>query len=154
MKEIIIQPMNHKTVAKVQKLETACFADPWSLKALLYELEDPDALYLTALDEDEVIGYVGVHHVLDEGHITNVAVAPDYRRNGIAKMLIGALIGWSYEHDLSFLTLEVRASNEAAKELYRGFGFQHVGVRKGYYKHPTEDALLMTLFLDQSRERM
>lgn len=146
--------MSHKTVAKVQLLETTCFADPWSLKSLLYELDNPDALYLTAQEGEDVVGYVGMHHVLDEGHITNVAVAPSHRGQGIAKVLIGALVGWSEEHGLSFITLEVRASNEGAKALYRGFGFQHVGVRKGYYKNPPEDALLMTLFLNQSSERM
>ena len=110
------------------------------------ELDNSCARFLTAVTADgTVAGYIGCHTVLDEGYIANVAVSPVFRRQGIGRQLVRTLLERS--KDLAFVTLEVRASNAAAIALYTECGFQSVGVRKKFYSHPTEDALLMTVFL-------
>jgi ribosomal-protein-alanine N-acetyltransferase len=91
-----------------------------------------------------VLGYAGLETVLDEGYITNIAVRPDARRQGVASALLGVFLRFSGAHKLSFLTLEVRESNAAAIALYAGHGFSAVGRRKNYYDDPREDAVLMT----------
>lgn len=143
MKEIQIVPFAEQHVADIAKLEQLCFADPWTEDGLREELDNTCARFLTAVDETgTVAGYIGCHTVLDEGYIANVAVSPDFRRQGIGKKLVQALLAQS--PDLSFVTLEVRVSNDPAIQLYTGCGFQPVGTRKNFYSHPTEDALLMT----------
>ena len=92
------------------------------------------------------LGYANFLHVLDEGDIGNVAVAPEFRRQGVADALLEALCARAAALDLAFLTLEVRASNAPAIALYRKHGFQAVGQRRNYYQKPDEDALLMTWF--------
>ena len=94
-------------------------------------------------EEGRVVGYAGLHVVLDEGYIDNVAVEPDARKHGVASALLDVFCRYGAAN-LAFLTLEVRASNAAAIALYDKFGFQEVGRRKSYYQHPTEDAILMT----------
>lgn len=86
-------------------------------------------------------------NVLDEGYLSNIAVSPEHRRQGIAEALLKALLVRASARKLSFVTLEVRAGNIPAQTLYRKLGFTEVGVRRGYYEHPKEDAVLMTLYL-------
>ena len=142
-----IVPMDLDGAHQVAALEAVCFSDPWSLNSILGELFNPDAYYLTARQSGQVLGYIGMHKVLDEGYITNVAVSPDSRRQGIAKALLAALINYARAQAMAFLTLEVREGNQRAICLYSGEGFVRAGLRKGYYRHPPEDALLMTLVL-------
>ncbi len=138
-------PMNHTHLAAVAQIERDCFSAPWSEKMLAEELCNGFSHYAVAVgDEGNVLGYVGLQTVLDEGYITNIAVAPAYRRRGVADALLEALCR-SEQEKLAFLTLEVRASNEAAIALYRKHGFVPVGRRRDYYDHPKEDAILMTL---------
>ena len=135
-------------IAEINELEKLCFSLPWSRQALISQLPDAPHLPLAALrDDGQVLGYVGMMYVLDEGYISNVAVSPEHRRLGIADALINALIDRANEKDLSFVTLEVRKSNVPAIELYIKNGFSEVGQRKNYYTKPTEDAILMTRFL-------
>lgn len=119
-------------------LESACFADPWSREALREELDNPCARFLVAEQNDTVVGYIGCHHIADEGFIANVAVDPNCRRQGIGKALVEAAIAQGV--GLYRLTLEVRTSNEAASALYRSLGFVKDGTRPRFYAHPTEDA--------------
>jgi len=142
--KIQILPMTAGMAPQIAALERVCFADPWSEDSFAGELQNPLAVYFAALMDDEVIGYIGMHHILDEGHITNAAVSPGRRRRGVARKLVEALIGYARENGLCLLTLEVRRSNEAAIALYGGLGFVPVGVRPGYYRRPAEDAILMT----------
>ena len=144
-----IRQMTIADVPQVAALEKACFPDPWSLASLLYEAVNTDAVYLVAVDEGILLGYIGMHHVLDEGHITNLAVAHIHRRGGVGRSLLEALIAHTRAQGFAFLTLEVRASNTPAQALYGGLGFAEVGRRRRYYQNPPEDALLMTLTFEE-----
>ncbi len=135
-------------IAEINELEKLCFSLPWSRQALISQLPDDMHMFIAAIGDDgQVLGYVGMMYVLDEGYISNVAVSPEHRRLGIADALINALIDRANEKGLSFVTLEVRKSNVPAIELYIKNGFSEVGLRKNYYTKPTEDAILMTRFL-------
>ena len=139
-----IVPMSREHIPQIAQLEKLCFSAPWSEAMLEEELFNPQASFIVAEDEEgRVVGYAGLHVVLDEGYIDNVAVEPDARKHGVASALLDVFCRYGAAN-LAFLTLEVRASNAAAIALYDKFGFQEVGRRKSYYQHPTEDAILMT----------
>ena len=132
---------------QIEEIEQQCFSCPWTLDQLRSQLSDERHVFLAAVAESgAVLGYVGMMFVLDEGYISNVAVAPDFRRQGVADALICALMTRAEELALAFVTLEVRAGNEPAKALYAKHGFVPVGRRKNYYDLPKEDAILMTRF--------
>lgn len=143
---IAIVPMHSDHLDEIAQLEQVCFSTPWSRRMLAEELDNACAAFLTAIDTDtgKVVGYAGLHVVLDEGYITNIAVFPDQRRKGIAGKLLQVFLDFAQGNGLSFMTLEVRESNAAAIVLYGSRGFRSVGRRKAYYRHPTEDAILMT----------
>lgn len=132
---------------QVERLEQRCFSVPWTEAQLRAQLPDDRHVFLVAERGDEVLGYVGLMHVLDEGYISNVAVSPDCRRQGIGAALIAELTRRAGRLELAFLTLEARVSNAPAIRLYEKMGFRQVGRRKRYYQRPEEDAVLMTLFL-------
>ncbi len=139
-----IVPMDRSHIPQIAALERSCFPDPWSERLLEDALFDPQACFIVAEDgEGNILGYAGLHAVLDEGYIDNVAVEPDARRHGVASALLDVFCRFAEEH-LAFLSLEVRASNAPAIALYERSGFQNVGTRKGYYVHPKEDAIIMT----------
>ena len=132
---------------QIEKIEQQCFSCPWTIDQLRSQLSDERHVFLAAVAENgAVLGYVGMMFVLDEGYISNVAVAPACRRQGVADALISALMTRAEELNLAFVTLEVRAGNEPAKALYAKHGFVPVGRRKNYYDLPKEDAILMTRF--------
>lgn len=142
---IEVAPMKLEDLNEVLEIEVLAFATPWSRNSFLYELlENERALYLTAKNElGRVMGYVGMWIVLDEGHITNLAIHPDYRRHGVAHKIMTELLAVSKEKGVRYLTLEVRRSNTPAQELYQKMGFVHMGVRRKYYLDNNEDALIM-----------
>ena len=145
---IKIVPMDASHLDAIARIEQECFSLPWSRDMLAEELYNDCAAYLVAEDEQEqVTGYAGLQVVLDEGYITNVAVSPDFRRQGIARALIAELTAKAGENKLAFVTLEVRESNAPAIALYTGAGFAPVGKRKNFYSNPTENAVLMTISL-------
>ena len=146
----MIEPMAERHLEAIAAIERACFHEPWSVGALREELDNPNNLFLACVCGDKVAGYVGCQTVLDEGYITNVAVSPDCRRQGVAAALLTELRRRAADKKLSFITLEVRASNEPAIALYKGAGYVPVGTRRNFYTHPTEDALLMTCFLKEN----
>lgn len=147
-----LTPMTAEHVPQIAALEKECFSHPWSEEMLLDELWNDSAVIITAEGEDgTVLGYAGLQTVLDEGYINNVAVAPDYRRQGVAGELIAAFIRFG-KAKLAFLTLEVRASNTPAIRLYEKYGFAEAGRRKNYYDDPKEDAILMTLEFEHETE--
>lgn len=140
---MIITQMKENHVQQIAELERICFNDPWSENSIASELNNRLSLWLVALDGDKVIGYVGSQTVLGETDMMNIAVHPDYRKQGIANRMIDALISGLTERNSHCLMLEVRASNIPAKSLYFKLGFEEVGVRKNYYRNPREDALIL-----------
>ncbi len=151
MIEIVDTGLEH--IDDIAELEKQCFSIPWTSEQLASQLTDNMHICLAAVDgEGRTVGYVGLMYVLDEGYISNVAVAPAHRREGIGGMLLDTLRERAEEKGLAFLTLEVRQTNEPAKSLYKKHGYVEVGLRKGYYTKPTEDAILMTLFLSEEEK--
>ena len=146
-KDIEIIPMETEHAAKIAALEKICFSDPWSEKEIACEVENPAARFFVAMCGDEIAGYAGMMYAADFAGVCNIAVVPEYRRKGIGRKLMNALIATCRELNVAVVSLEVRASNTAAQELYRSLGFESVGVRKGFYSSPSEDALVMNLEL-------
>lgn len=135
--------MDESHVAQVAELEKACFADPWSERSIASELTNPLSCWYVALDGDRLVGYVGSQSVLGWADMMNLAVDTDYRRRGVAEMLVNTLIDDLKSSDVTCLTLEVRASNAPAIALYGKLGFLQVGRRPNYYHNPKEDALIL-----------
>lgn len=138
-----ITNMKPEHVPQVARLEQQCFADPWSEKSVGSELENPLSLWLVAVEGEQVVGYVGSQTVLDETDMMNIAVSQDFRRRGVARALIEALVEKLREKGSRCLTLEVRISNISALRLYEYMGFTQVGLRKNYYRNPKEDACIL-----------
>ena len=128
-------------------IEARCFADPWSREMIASEIEHPGGAYFAACHGKTLVGYAGMMQILDEGHIHNVAVTPAYRKKGIGRALIQAMIKHARENEINCLLLEVRAGNEAAISLYQGLGFKNLATRPNYYRNPCEDARVMILEL-------
>ncbi|MBE6807550.1 MAG: ribosomal-protein-alanine N-acetyltransferase [Ruminococcaceae bacterium] len=142
-----IVPMAQRHIDALALLERACFSTPWSAESLREELANPHAVFRVAVDgSGTVLGYGGMHHLVDEGFITNVAVTPAARRTGVAKAILADLAAYGAEHSLYRITLEVRVSNTPAITLYEGAGYVRDGVRPGFYSHPTEDAAIYSLY--------
>ena len=138
--------MKNEHLCSVMKIERESFTHPWSEESFLSELSKPSSHLFVATENDAVLGYAVLETVLDEGSLLIIAVDKNHRKKGIAKSLISVLEDVAKEKELSFITLEVRASNESAINLYHSQGFEKVAVRKNYYSKPTEDAVLMTKF--------
>lgn len=141
-----IEKMTAACIDAVAAIEAECFSHPWSKKNLEESLEKENSLFLVAVEDEKVIGYVGMEVIVDEGYIFNVAVSADYRRRGVGYALVRELVTYSMKNSLCFITLEVRESNSAAISLYSKFGFIKAGERKNYYSDPTEAAVLMTKY--------
>ena len=137
-----IERMKEGHVAAVAELEKLCFADPWSERSIASELNNPLALWLVAVEDGSLCGYIGSQSVMGESDMMNVTVHPDHRRKGVGEMLVLALCEALSKENAS-LALEVRASNAPAISLYKKLGFAQVGLRKNYYRNPKEDALIL-----------
>lgn len=137
------QLMASAHTAQVAALEKECFSIPWSENAIASELTNPLALWLVALDGETVAGYVGSQSVMGEADMMNIAVRHAYRRQGIGTELVCKLIQHLSESEVYSLTLEVRASNKSAINLYHSLDFVQVGRRPNYYSAPKEDALIL-----------
>lgn len=135
--------MREDHLEQIAELEKQCFSDPWSLRSITSELNNPLSLWIVAESDGTVAGYVGSQSVLGEADMMNLAVSPLFRRQGVASGLVEALIKHLKERDVHVLVLEVRASNEPAIRLYEKYGFVQVGRRPNYYAHPKEDALIL-----------
>ena len=135
--------MNESHVEVIAELEKMCFRDPWSANSIASELHNPLSDWFVAVDNGTVCGYVGSQSVLDGADMMNIAVHPDYRKQGLGYALIERLIAALKEKNVISLCLEVRVSNESAIGLYSKMGFAVVGKRPGYYRNPREDAYIM-----------
>lgn len=151
MGQYIVRTGTAEDAEDIERLEQVCFSDPWSKESILYELtENQLSTYIVAEYEGRVIGYVGVWAIVDEGHITNVAVDPQFRQMQVGSALIKTMLQATIDLGLKCHTLEVRAGNEPAKALYRKFGFEEAGIRKGYYEDNGEDAIIMWRYTDKA----
>lgn len=140
----IIRRMTAADVDQVHALEAATFVDPWSRESFQDEMEkNCCARYLVAERDGIILAYAGAWMILEEGHITNVAVTPSERGKGLGKAITAALMQYAANLGVQYMTLEVRKSNLVAQSLYQSLGFQTLGVRKRYYENNGEDALLM-----------
>ena len=154
MPSLALDRMRPEDLDEVLAIERASFTMPWSRGAFLYELQQNRVArcWVGRGADGEVIGYLCLWEVADELHITNVAVRPDARRQGVARALIQSVLGDGRRRGFKIVVLEVRPSNTHALSLYESFGFRVVGRRHGYYYDTGEDALVMEIDLNVSRE--
>lgn len=140
---MMIVRMEEPHVSQIAELEKLCFNDPWSENSIASELNNRLSLWLVAVEDDCVVGYVGSQTVLGETDMMNIATHPDYRKRGIGTGLIMELINELQKRDSHSLMLEVRVSNAPAISVYQKLGFTEVGCRRNYYRNPREDALIL-----------
>lgn len=138
-----IELMNKSHIDGIVEIENESFAIPWSRASVEKELSNNLAIYVVAVENEKVIGYGGMWHIVNEGHITNIAVHKDYRQKGIGNAIINKLFEIAEEKEMIGLTLEVRKSNIPALELYKKNGFKLEGIRPEYYEDNKEDAYIM-----------
>lgn len=144
MEKVRISRMQLSDLDEVMEIEKVCYPTPWSRRAFVGELtENVYAHYIVAHLETTLIGYAGMWVILEEAHVTNVSVHPEYRRIGLGKKLLHELIERARELGAARMTLEVRPSNHVARNLYCQTGFIERGLRKGYYTDTQEDAIIM-----------
>lgn len=147
IEKVFICPMEVKHIPEVCELERICFASPWREIMFSEELEkNPLSRYFVLLDRQEpakVVAYAGYWKIIDEGHITNVAVRPEWRKQHLGEYLMQQMMAFASAEKIQAMTLEVRESNQVAQALYRKLGFVVEGVRKKYYEDNREDALIM-----------
>lgn len=139
----MVRAMRSGDVPAVAELEAQIFSQPWSAQGFLDALALPDTVFLVAEEEHRILGYIGMYLSIDEGEITNVAVAPDARRRGVGQELLLQIKREAKQRAVGRLVLEVRTSNEGAIALYEKNGFSVAGIRKGFYERPKEDAYIM-----------
>ena len=139
----MIRKMTLADIEQVSGNEAVCFSRPWSLNAFRDVLTREHSVYLVAEQDGKVVGHCGVTNIVGEGEITNVAVIPEYRNQGLGQQLLETLISEGQKIGIKDFTLEVRAGNTSAIHLYEKAGFISEGVRPGFYEAPKEDALIM-----------
>ena len=137
--------MKEEDIDAILDISSLSFSVCWSKDSYIQELTNPIARYLVAKIDNKVIGFVGTWIVLDESHITNIAVHPNYRKQGIASKLLEKFLTYCKSQGCVAYTLEVRSSNKGAKALYEKYNFKQDGIRKGYYEDNKEDAIIMWL---------
>jgi [ribosomal protein S18]-alanine N-acetyltransferase len=144
MNNINVVKMSLENIDDIMIVENLSFKIPWSRNAFMEEVTNNQfARYIMADLSDKVVGYAGLWKIFDEGHITNIAVHPEFRGNGIGSKLLRELICLAKNEGITCLTLEVRKSNQTAQALYNKFGFVAEGIRKSYYTDNGEDAIIM-----------
>ena len=145
MEQYTIKRMTRDDVENIMQIEESAYGEHhWSKDSFYSELGNNLAYYYVAMDTSgNYCGYAGSWHILEEAHITTIAVSPNHRRKHIAESLLCTIIDDCYKDGIKYITLEVRVSNEPAIKLYEKYGFTSFGVRKGYYQNNNEDALIM-----------
>lgn len=158
---MLIREMTLQDVAQVAAIEKECFTMPWSEQSLKDSVTRADTLFFVC-EEDvcddmlpeegkalqtEIVGYIGMYVSFEEGDITNVAVSPAHRKKGYGEALVSKAKELAKEKQLEMILLEVRVSNEPAISLYKKLGFEELGLRKNFYEHPAEDAIIMRCLL-------
>lgn len=139
----LIRELGAWDVPEVYAIECDNFAQPWTREALLGEIASERSHYLVALEGEEVIGYIGLWKIFDEGHITNIAVKKSWHGKGVGSQLVEGMLSLGHGLGIDCYTLEVRVSNSPAIHLYKKYGFEAAGIRKNFYDLPKEDAIIM-----------
>ncbi len=152
LSKIVIRPMTESDISFIAETEKECFSQPWSEAAVGQELKNENAVFFVAEYLCDKVGYMGMHTVLDECYVANVAVVRKYRRRSIGKKLLRYAEERAKERGCSFISLEVRAGNKSAIALYTSEGYEKAGERKNFYSEPKEDALIMTKKLNVGDE--
>lgn len=140
-----IRNMEENDLFQVAALEQCIFSEPWSLKSIKDTFFREDTIYIVAVKDDIIIGYCCLWKVAEEGQIYNVAVAEEFRNKKVGTALLKELLNRGKKAAVLEFTLEVRKSNQYAIQLYQNFGFESAGIRKNFYRFPTEDAVIMWL---------
>ena len=144
MKNFVIEKMDFKDISDILNIETLCYGEHhWSRDSFVSELNNKISSYYCAKIDSKAIGYIGFWKIIDEAHITNLSVHPDFQGQKIAHKLLLQMIEECYKDKIKFITLEVRTSNARAIGLYEKFGFKSLGIRKNYYQDNNEDAFIM-----------
>lgn len=138
-----VRKMELKDIPEIAEIEKHCFSMPWPPAEIERTFLTGNSMFFTAVSDKQVIGYMGMIFVLDEGSIINVAVNDRFRRQGTGRGLLEFLLEQAEQAGIMKISLEVRKSNTAAIKLYESVGFEPVGVRRGFYSNPPEDALIM-----------
>ncbi len=146
-----IVPIKKEHIKKIALLEEICFSEPWS-EATILDSFAKGTKFFVAENNGELLGYVGISCILDEGYITNIAVYPKHRKKGVATALIKRVFDLADEIELSFVSLEVRESNFGAISLYEKMGFKKEGLRKNFYRDPQENACIMTKRFEENED--
>lgn len=142
--DILVRPMLEKDIDEVLDIEKTSFATPWSKEAFTLEItKNMLAKYVVAEIQGKVVGYGGIWLIIDEGHVTNIAVHEKYRGLGVGNKIMEGLIDICRDRNIVAMTLEVRKTNEVAKSLYDKYGFKEYGIRPEYYSDNNEDAIIM-----------
>ena len=142
---LIIDLMKEEDIDDILDISSLSFSISWSRNSYIQELTNPIARYLVAKIDNRVVGFIGTWIVLDEAHITNIAMHPNYRKQGIASKLLKEFLDYCKNQGCVAFTLEVRSGNKAAQALYEKYNFKEDGIRKGYYEDNKEDAIIMWL---------
>ena len=142
---MLIRRMTAEDIPAVVEIEKQCFSLPWSAKSFEDSISREDTIFLVCEEgvDATVAGYIGLYVSFDEASVTNVAVSPSFRKKGCGDALVAAAKAEAKEAGAESIFLEVRASNEAALSLYKKQGFENLGIRKKFYEHPVEDAIIM-----------
>ncbi|MBQ8848165.1 MAG: ribosomal protein S18-alanine N-acetyltransferase [Candidatus Gastranaerophilales bacterium] len=145
MQEFVIRQMEHKDIDDILQIEELSYgAHHWSRDSFLIELNNKISSYKCILNsENKCVGYMGIWKIIDEAHVTNLSIHPDWRNKKLAQRLLLASLDECYREKIKYITLEVRVSNQKAINLYEKFGFKSLGLRKKYYQDNNEDALIM-----------
>ena len=141
-----------KDAAEIAEIEKDCFSSPWSEGSVLSEIQSRESVFLVAKKQKNIVGYISAKIISGEIYINNLAVKKECRNKGIATALLDTMISYAENEDCSFITLEVRVSNSAARGLYENFGFRFLGERKDFYSLPTENAAIYTLYLKEDNK--
>lgn len=146
---MLIRDMLQEDIPQVAQIEKASFSQPWSEKSFQDSIAREDTIFLVSEKNGIITGYIGMYVSFEEADVTNVAVAPEYRKKGYGEALVSAIIERARQKQIENIFLEVRISNFSAISLYEKLKFEHMGVRKNFYQYPQEDAVLMCCKVDE-----
>ena len=148
MSDVTVIPTEYSHLDKIAEIEQKCFSNPWSKQSFADGMNNQNTQkYFTAILDDKIVGYICIFHIFEDGELLNVAVDPEYRKQGIGQTLLDKMFEYLKDTEVNRISLEVRESNISARQLYLKNGFRPTGVRKNYYSAPREDGIIMEKIL-------